>query len=95
MAYSKINWANKPSSTKLNADNLNHMDNGIYENDNSVSNLMTAFGLTEDTYSNNSIYVVGDLVVYNHTIYECITAVTTAEEFDSSKWQIVPLLKFD
>lgn len=95
MAYSKINWANKPSLTKLNADNLNHMDNGIYENDNYVSSLMTAFGLTEDTYSNNSTYALGDLVVHNHTIYECITAVTTAENFDSTKWQIVPLLKFD
>lgn len=95
MAYSKINWANKPSTTKVNADNLNHMDNGIHKNDNAISKLSIALGLNEDTYSNSSTYAVGDLVVYNHIIYECITAVTTAEEFDSSKWQVVPILKFN
>lgn len=95
MAYSKINWANQPSSTKINADNLNHMDNGIFDNDNYISNLMVSLGLNEDTYVNSLIYEVGDLIVYNHTIYECITAISVAEEFNSSNWKVVPLLKFD
>lgn len=33
MSYTKINWTNSVS-TPLDADNLNHMDNGIYELDN-------------------------------------------------------------
>lgn len=62
---------------------------------NEINDIRKVFGIYTDTYDNQKTYMVGNLVVYNHTIYECITAVTTAEEFDSSKWQVVPLLKFD
>lgn len=54
--------------------------------------LLTAFGLDTDTYDETSTYAVGDLVVYDNTIYECITAVSTAEAWDSSKWEIVPII---
>ena len=54
--------------------------------------LLTAFGLDTDTYDETSTYAVGDLVVYDNTIYECITAITTAEAWDSSKWTIVPII---
>lgn len=32
-------------------------------------------------------FAVGDFCVYNNAVYECTTAVTTAESFNSSKWQ--------
>ena len=57
-----------------------------------VDNLKIALGLDQDTFSTSSTYVVGDLVIYNNTIYECTTAVTTAGDWDSSKWTIVPII---
>ena len=37
-------------------------------------------------YSNTNTYVVNDLVYYNDYLYKCNTAITTPEDFDSSKW---------
>ena len=37
-------------------------------------------------YSNQLTYAVGDLVIYDHKLYRCITAVSSAESFDSNKW---------
>lgn len=54
-------------------------------------NLIKSLGLETNTYSSSSTYNVGDLVVYNHTIYECNTANTTGT-WDSSKWTLVPII---
>ena len=61
-----------------------------YAKDISVTNIIKSLGLDEDTYSSSSTYSAGDLVVYNHAIYQCKIAVATAEKFDSSKWELVP-----
>ena len=37
-------------------------------------------------YSSSSMYAVGDRVRYNNGVYECKTAITTAEAWTSSKW---------
>jgi hypothetical protein len=37
-------------------------------------------------YSNANTYVINDLVYYNDYLYKCNTAITTPEDFDSSKW---------
>lgn len=42
--------------------------------------------LISDEYRNTQTYSIGDLVIYNNTLYRCTTAVTTAEDFDSTKW---------
>lgn len=55
-------------------------------------NLMKSLGLYINTYSSSSTYNVGDLVVYNHTIYECTTAITAAEVWNSTHWKIVPMI---
>lgn len=41
MAYQKLNWLNKgeTGAIPINKDNLNHMDNGIANNDNAIGNL--------------------------------------------------------
>lgn len=39
------------------------------------------------SYSSSSTYQVGDIVIYNGELYKCITAVSTAEEWDETKWQ--------
>jgi hypothetical protein len=51
----------------------------------------TNIGCTQDTYSNKKTYGKDDIVVYNNTIYKCITAVTKAEEFTAVKWQQICL----
>ena len=38
-------------------------------------------------YSNSATYTVGDVVNYNSRMWECKTAVETAEAFDESKWE--------
>ena len=42
--------------------------------------------LTYSTYNNTYTYSVGDIVYYDGYIYECVTAVTTPEDFDYNKW---------
>ena len=37
-------------------------------------------------FSTSSTYEVGDVVVYEHVLYKCITAISTAGAWDSSKW---------
>lgn len=37
-------------------------------------------------YDSTSTYAVGDYCIYNTLLYKCITAVSTAETFDSNKW---------
>ena len=44
-----------------------------------------------DEYSSSSTYDVGDLCVYNGILYECTTAITTAEAWDSDHWEQVNL----
>lgn len=46
-------------------------------------------GTTAPTYDSTTTYDVGAHVVYDGKEYRCITAVLTAEAFDSSKWDLV------
>ena len=56
-----------------------------------ITNLKIAFGLDTDTFVPGTAYDVGDMVIYNHMIYECNLA-HVAEEFESEKWDIVPII---
>lgn len=76
MAYSKTNWVN--NTTPINETNLNKIESGIKNND---------INIGEENYDNTKTYEVGDIVRYNEKIYKCITAITTAENFDISKWE--------
>lgn len=44
-----------------------------------------------DAYSSSSTYAVGDYCIYGNTLYKCTTAISTAEEFDSSKWTVASI----
>ena len=46
-----------------------------------------AKSIVSDAYSGSSTYNVGDYCIYDNKLYRCITAVTTAESFDSAKWK--------
>ena len=60
----------------------------IYYNDEligcSLSNIVNA-------YDSTSTYDLGDIVIYNSTIYKCTTAISIAEAFDMTRWTPVVL----
>lgn len=94
MAYEKQNWKDLPDeTTPITKDRLEHMEDGIYENDINTNSLLEALGLNNDTYDATKTYVIGDMVIKNHTIYECTIAITTAEVWNSAHWTIVPIIK--
>lgn len=76
MSYTKTTWVN--NTTPINETNLNKIESGIENND---------INIGEENYDNTRTYEVGDIVRYNEKIYKCITAITTAENFDNSKWE--------
>ena len=76
MAYVKTNWVD--NTTPIDKNNLNKIEQGIENND---------INIGEENYDNTKTYEVGDIVRYNEKIYKCITAITTAENFDISKWK--------
>lgn len=41
------------------------------------------------SYSNTSTYGVGQFVTYDGSIYKCSTAISTAEEWDATKWDLI------
>lgn len=57
-----------------------------------ILNLRTALGLNNNTYDVTKTYAVGDMIIKDHTIYECTTAIKTAEEWNSDHWTIVPII---
>ena len=56
-----------------------------------INEVVTYLMNVAEQYDSTSTYAVGDYVWYNHGLYKCITAVTVAESFDSSKWTAVIL----
>ena len=47
--------------------------------------------IVADEYDNTQTYAVGDLCLHNMQLYKCITAISVAEDFDSSKWVAVKI----
>lgn len=93
MAYEKQIWKDLPDeTTPITAERLNHLEDGVFENDTQLSKILEALGLNNDTYDSTKIYAVGDMVIKNHTIYECTIAITTAEVWNSAHWKIVPII---
>ena len=52
MAYEKQTWTNLPSkTTPINASRLNHMEQGIYDNDQNKVDKVTGKGLSTNDYT--------------------------------------------
>lgn len=56
------------------------------DNDSDFLDQLALAGIIAVTFSASSTYKVGDYVLYNHTLYRCKTAITTAGTWDASKW---------
>lgn len=86
-AASKTEAFNENYTEKLNA--FNQAAASIQAD---IDNIEEVLGIDIDTYSSSSTYALNDLVVYDNKIYRCITAITVAEEWDSTKWIEVDIL---
>lgn len=83
MSYSKTTWQNLPNTTTpVNATRMNNIENGIADANGAIG---------VNNYSNSATYAVGDYCVYNNKLYKCKTAITTAEAFNSSKWDEIKI----
>lgn len=56
-----------------------------------VAGVQNRFGIVNidsisDAYSSSATYAVGDMCIYNNTLYKCSTAISTAEEWNSAHW---------
>ena len=80
----EVTEAEYGGNTPLSAHNLNLMQDNLREN---IATNESNLGTDTDTYDSTKTYAVGNIVVYDNQLYKCITAVTTAEEFDITKWQ--------
>lgn len=70
MAYEKINWENAPSTnTPINAENLNHIENGIEQNDNDIGNL-EELNTTEKGNLVGAINEVNNSILKRTIVYE-------------------------
>ena len=78
MSYQKTNWQDLPSTaTPINTTNLNKMENGIADANGAIG---------VDAYDSTATYAVGDLCIYNNTLYKCKTTISIAESFTSGHW---------
>ena len=55
----------------------------------SINNLAQNMIAGAPVYSNTATYEVGDRVRYGYNIYECKTAITTAESWNASHWTVL------
>lgn len=78
--------------TQLDGDVAGNLQNEIDASNNNINNIRTALGINTSTYSSTSTYALGDLVVYNKMIYECTTAITSAEAWNQAHWTLVPII---
>lgn len=92
MAYTKNVYVD---GQIIDANRLNHTEQGIYENSQKVDTLTTEqaniIAALAPEYSANETYSVGQYAWRNGALYKCIIAITTAESFNSAHWKIEPI----
>lgn len=86
--FNKRNWVNGQQPA-INDTNLNALENDIQTFGNNIleeanNGVITKLGY--DQYSNEETYDIGDYCIYNNTLYVCIVAITTPEDFSTAKW---------
>ena len=76
------------TTSQLTADNVQDAIDEIVDNVETASeDILTLQNVQGyDAYDETQTYAVGDYAIYNNHVYECTTAVSTAEPFDNTKW---------
>lgn len=83
-----------PDINKVTDDDMNQIKSAHNDTDTKNSAMLSAFGLTTDTWVSGTSYTVGTIVVYHYKLYECISATsgTTAPSSDTTHWQEISIL---
>ena len=71
-------------------DELDESQAGHLQNE--INDIRLSLGLHSDTYDATETYNENDLTIYDHKIYCCNTDNTTGT-WDSTKWDLVPIIK--
>lgn len=76
------------TTSQLTADNVQEAIDEVVANANTASeDILTLQNVQGyDAYDETQTYAVGNYAIYNNHVYECTTAVSTAEPFDNTKW---------
>lgn len=83
-AQETANSANGKADT--NAEQIGLINNELSQHNTRITGKLDSVAIA-DPYLPTSTYSVGDVVTYNGQRYKCVTAITTGEPFDVSKWQ--------
>lgn len=75
------------ASTKSNKLDITNLEDALSDLQDSVNDN------TADAYDSSSTYKVGQLCIYNNTLYRCTTAITTAEEWTAAHWTATTIAK--
>lgn len=86
ITYNDKTYLNQNSSI---ADENKVKDTDMNELKYGTNDILDLLGLSTNTFIENQSYVVGDRVIYNNQIYECISATSTT--WDDTKWELIPL----
>ena len=92
MAYNKINWEDAPSTaTPLDAENLNHMDDGIYSNSKALNDKLNKMPFDTEPKYNSPNYVTSGTVynsvnTLNQSIEKKADLIATYNIFDFDVW---------
>ena len=85
-------YTKSETDTLLNAkqnstdNNLNTTNKTVVGAINELKSGMVSADIVADEYDNTATYSKGEYVMYNGSLYICTTAVSTAEDFDPTKW---------
>lgn len=93
MTYTKTTWQNDQAPA-INANNLNKIEDGIFNNDAKITEVLETIGIDTDTWESSSSYELGNVVIYNDKLYKNITGnyTTTNPAEDTTNWQEQPLI---
>ena len=77
-----------PNNEKLiTLDNLGTFKDNVEEEID--AKIQESSSMIADAYDPTSTYALGDVVVYDHKLYQCISAISTAEAWTAAHWQQV------
>lgn len=85
--YNLPEYSDSADIAVLNA-NFSSIDSNEYRIEGKLNALGNDIALP---YDNTATYSVGDYTIYNNALYRCITAIATAEDFDSTKWTAITI----
>lgn len=83
-AQSTANTANTKADT--NTEQIGLINTELSQHNTRITGKLDSVAIA-DPYLSTTTYSVGDVVTYNGQRYKCITAITTGEPFDVSKWE--------